>query len=238
LQEARWHVANVLKCKYNCMPELLRLPLVLHILQTFSISLKAMHLLKPAQYQEEQRVSPELLQAAISDRRWVLIISTNQEEQDRFLSAKARTKRGRFKAKNIKGRLSSVVKHHIFSCKYNCMLEFLGLPLVLHILETFSISLKEMYLLKPIRPKWLIIRRSNVCLQNCCKLRFLTVPEITIITQCSGKLYNFLADKIVRMCPNTSNTVIVTQEDGVVCNHSISLEGLTHYNHERADTQL
>ena len=29
------------------------------------------------------------------------------------------------------------------------------------------------------------------------------------------------------MCPNTSNTVIVTQEDGVVYNHSISLEGLT-----------
>ena len=40
------------------------------------------------------------------------------------------------------------------------------------------------------------------------------------------------------MCPNTSNTVIVIQEDGVVCNHSISLEGLTHYNHERADTQI
>ena len=40
------------------------------------------------------------------------------------------------------------------------------------------------------------------------------------------------------MCPNTSNTVIVTQEDGVVCNHSISLEGLTHCNHERADTQI
>jgi hypothetical protein len=44
------------------------------------------------------------------------------------------------------------------------------------------------------------------------------------------ELYNFLADKIVKMCPNTSNTVIVTQEDGVVCNHSISLEGLTHCN--------
>jgi hypothetical protein len=42
------------------------------------------------------------------------------------------------------------------------------------------------------------------------------------------------------MCPNTSNTVtvIITQEDGVVCNHSISLEGLTHCNHERADTQI
>ena len=40
------------------------------------------------------------------------------------------------------------------------------------------------------------------------------------------------------MCPNTSNTVIVTQEDGVVCNHSISLEGLTHCNHERADTHI
>jgi hypothetical protein len=37
------------------------------------------------------------------------------------------------------------------------------------------------------------------------------------------------------MCHNTSNTVIVAQEDGVVCNHSISLEGLTHCNHERAD---
>ena len=40
------------------------------------------------------------------------------------------------------------------------------------------------------------------------------------------------------MCPNTSNTVIVTQEDGVVCNHSISLEGLAHCIHERADTQI
>jgi hypothetical protein len=40
------------------------------------------------------------------------------------------------------------------------------------------------------------------------------------------------------MCPNTNNSVIVTQEDGVVCNHSISLEGLTHCNHERADTQI
>ena len=40
------------------------------------------------------------------------------------------------------------------------------------------------------------------------------------------------------MCPNTSNTVIVTQQDGVVCNHSISLVGLTHCNHERADTQI
>jgi hypothetical protein len=46
------------------------------------------------------------------------------------------------------------------------------------------------------------------------------------------ELYNFLADKIVKMCPNTSNTVIVTQEDGVVYNHAISLEGLTHFNHK------
>ena len=38
------------------------------------------------------------------------------------------------------------------------------------------------------------------------------------------------------MCPN--NTVIVTQEEGVVCNHSISLERLTHCNHEKADTQI
>jgi hypothetical protein len=45
------------------------------------------------------------------------------------------------------------VKHNIFSCKYNCMLELLGLPLVLHILQTFSISLKAMHLLTPIRPK-------------------------------------------------------------------------------------
>jgi hypothetical protein len=52
------------------------------------------------------------------------------------------------------------------------------------------------------------------------------------------ELYNFLADTIVKMCPNTSNTVIVTQDDGVVCNHSISFEGLTHCNHERADTQI
>jgi hypothetical protein len=46
------------------------------------------------------------------------------------------------------------IKHNIFSCKYNCMLELLGLPLVLHILQTFSISLKAMHLLTPIRPKW------------------------------------------------------------------------------------
>ena len=52
------------------------------------------------------------------------------------------------------------------------------------------------------------------------------------------ELYNFLADKIVKMYPNTRNTVKVTQEDGVVCNHSISLERLTHCNHERADTQI
>jgi len=38
------------------------------------------------------------------------------------------------------------------------------------------------------------------------------------------------------MCPN--NTVIVTPEDGVVCNHSISFEGLTHCNHERAETRI
>ena len=37
------------------------------------------------------------------------------------------------------------------------------------------------------------------------------------------------------MCPNTNNTVIVTQE---FCNHSLSLEGLTPCNHERADTQM
>jgi len=42
--------------------------------------------------------------------------------------------------------------------------------------------------------------------------------------------------KIVKVCP--SNTVIVTQEEGVVCNHSISLEGLTHSNHEKADTRI
>jgi hypothetical protein len=46
------------------------------------------------------------------------------------------------------------VKHNIFLCKYNCMPELLGLPLVLHILQTFSISLKAMHLLTPIRPKW------------------------------------------------------------------------------------
>jgi hypothetical protein len=34
---------------------------------------------------------------------------------------------------------------------------------------------------------WLSIRRSNMCLHNCCKLRFLTALEITIFTQCSGK---------------------------------------------------
>ena len=40
------------------------------------------------------------------------------------------------------------------------------------------------------------------------------------------------------MCPHTSNTVIVTQEDGVVCTHSISVEELIHCNHERADTHI
>jgi hypothetical protein len=50
-------------------------------------------------------------------------------------------------------------------------------------------------------------------------------------------LYNFLADEIVKMCPNTSNTDIVTQEDGVVCNHSISLEGLTHFNRRRRQSR-
>jgi len=38
------------------------------------------------------------------------------------------------------------------------------------------------------------------------------------------------------MCPN--NTVIVTQEKSVVCNKPISLEGLTHCNHEKADTLI
>ena len=50
------------------------------------------------------------------------------------------------------------------------------------------------------------------------------------------ELFSFLADKIVKMCPN--NTAIVTQEEGVVFNHSISLEGLTHYNHEKTDTRI
>jgi len=39
-----------------------------------------------------------------------------------------------------------------------------------------------------------------------------------------------------KICLN--NTVIVTQEEGVVCNQSISLEGLTHCNHEKADTRI
>ena len=38
------------------------------------------------------------------------------------------------------------------------------------------------------------------------------------------------------MCSN--NTVIVTQEEGVVCNQLISLEGLTHCNHEEPDTPI
>ena len=50
------------------------------------------------------------------------------------------------------------------------------------------------------------------------------------------ELFTFLADTIVKMCSN--NTVIVTQEDGVVCNQSISVEGLTHCNHEEADTRI
>jgi hypothetical protein len=50
------------------------------------------------------------------------------------------------------------------------------------------------------------------------------------------ELFKFLADKIVKMCSN--NKIIVTQEEGVVCNHSISLEGLTHCNHEKADTRI
>ena len=50
------------------------------------------------------------------------------------------------------------------------------------------------------------------------------------------ELFNFLADKIVKMYSN--NTVLFTQEEGVVCNQSISLEGLTHCNHEKADTRV
>jgi hypothetical protein len=46
------------------------------------------------------------------------------------------------------------VKQNILSCKYNCMLELLRLPLVLHILQMFFMSLKAMHLLMPIRPKW------------------------------------------------------------------------------------
>lgn len=45
-----------------------------------------------------------------------------------------------------------------------------------------------------------------------------------------------MADKIIKMCPN--NTVMVTQEGSVVCNQPISLEGLTHCNHEEADTRI
>jgi hypothetical protein len=40
------------------------------------------------------------------------------------------------------------------------------------------------------------IRRSNVCLQNCCKLRFLTALEITIITQCSEKRLFLILKKL------------------------------------------
>jgi hypothetical protein len=84
---------------------------------------------------------------------------------------------------------------YLFSCKYNCMLERLRLPLVLHILQTSSISLNALYLLKPIVQNdeasfWLSVRRSKVCLQNCCKLRFLTDVEITIITQCSRIIFS------------------------------------------------
>ena len=51
------------------------------------------------------------------------------------------------------------------------------------------------------------------------------------------ELFNFLADTIVKMCSN--NTVIVTPEKGVVCNQLIiSLEGLTHCNHEEADKRI
>jgi hypothetical protein len=35
-----------------------------------------------------------------------------------------------------------------------------------------------------------------VCLQNCCKLRFLTALEITIITQCSGKRLILMLKKL------------------------------------------
>jgi hypothetical protein len=36
----------------------------------------------------------------------------------------------------------------------------------------------------------------------------------------------------------SNNTVLLTQEEDVVCNLSISLEGLTHCNHEKADTRI
>lgn len=39
-----------------------------------------------------------------------------------------------------------------------------------------------------------------------------------------------------KMCLN--NTAIVTQEEGVIYKHSISFEGLTHCNHEKADTRI
>jgi hypothetical protein len=73
-----------------------------------------------------------------------------------------------------------------------------------------SISLEAMHLLKPIRP----VSGGVKCVSR----------------------FNFLADIIVKMCSN--NTVIVTQEESVVCNKPISLEGLTHCNHEEADTRI
>lgn len=48
------------------------------------------------------------------------------------------------------------------------------------------------------------------------------------------ELFNFLADKIVYMC--TPNAVIVTKEEDAVSNHTISLDGVTLYNHE--DTKI
>lgn len=50
------------------------------------------------------------------------------------------------------------------------------------------------------------------------------------------ELFSFLADKIVELC--STNIVIVTRLEGVVCNRPISTEGLAPCNHEEADTRI
>ncbi|KAK3885071.1 hypothetical protein Pcinc_010725 [Petrolisthes cinctipes] len=50
------------------------------------------------------------------------------------------------------------------------------------------------------------------------------------------ELFEFLADKIVTMCPD--NVVVVTKGDQDLSNRSISLDGLSPCHHEEADSRI
>ena len=49
-------------------------------------------------------------------------------------------------------------------------------------------------------------------------------------------LFNFLADKIEQMPSPNTGMVIVTKEENVLSNHTISLEGVSPCSHEESDT--